>query len=730
MLTWFKSAYRWLILRDLDPDVADPVYLAKTWHLYNIMLAVLVFGGFYLFKSIQLGVVERVISFSICVPVAALCLFANGKRQHMEFNACLAILMVSIIILISNLTNGGMEGPVYNVIIVPLIAGLLLGRRAAVGWTIVVLLFITGMFVYQQNGGDIPNLNPPEQQANFEVLNYFLFPLIMLSIIGAYLQAVTIANDKYQRSIEQLTEQVKQTEKAEAQAVEASAVKSQFLANMSHELRTPLNAILGFTQLMRGLELSKQNAEYVEKVEYSGRLLLEVVNDVLEFARLEKEGVSLSRHVFNLNQVLQHVIDITLLKAAEKNLDVRVEWPDRAYDLNGDPVRLGQVLMHLLSNAVKFTDKGFVRLAVRVYRENALNQVQFIVQDSGIGMSQQQQDAMFQPFNQADNSLSRRHGGVGLGLSVTKRLIDEMGGELYVESQPEQGALFRFGLSFESAPEASEYSNTLESLRSDIAKLNPNARMLIYTTTAKAGETFSQALAIGGWRIETVTNTEQLVERLSHGGSYAAEFLVLAQSQTADHSKLRFSDLQRPLADCCRYVVAGPSWCAALGDHAQCLEMKTPLSAKALLETIHETLSSTKPQISIKKGEQPLAGARLLLVEDNRVNQELAKAVLEKFGAEVVVVNNGLQAVTLLEREEAFDVVLMDIQMPVMDGLEATRRIRQHDKLKLLPIIAVTAHVLEHDVQECYQAGMNGYLPKPFKASDLLDAIQDTVASI
>jgi two-component system sensor histidine kinase/response regulator len=518
--------------------------------------------------------------------------------------------------------------------------------------------------------------------------------------------------------------------RAEAALVKAEAAtqaKSEFLANMSHEIRTPMNGVLGLTNLLLKTKLTEKQRDYLNKVNISATNLLAIINDILDISKVESGKLELDNIAFKLQAVLDGVNAVAAIRAAEKGIAFQIETaPDVAGELTGDPLRLGQVLLNVVGNAIKFTDRGSVTLGVKLARRGTQrDRILFTVRDTGIGMTQEQQGRLFEAFTQADSSISRRFGGTGLGLAISKAYIDTMGGTIAIASVKNEGTTFTIELPLARPGMAGA------GMRSNLA----DVRVLIVEDDALQREALREQLL--GWSLEVAE------------AASAGEALAMLRAAAGVPFDLVLIDWKLPDADgieTARSIRADVSLArrpvivmlTAFGREQLARTAETagidaflvkPVDPSLLLETIAAAFDrfvpatpGIEPARSVSDDE--LAGVRILLAEDNDINQEIAVALLTEAGATIDVVANGQLAVAAVTAlPEAFDVVLMDVQMPVVDGLEATRRIRQFVDAKTLPIIAMTAHVMEDERQRCFAAGMTDHIAKPLDPDVLIATI-------
>jgi PAS domain S-box-containing protein len=518
----------------------------------------------------------------------------------------------------------------------------------------------------------------------------------------------------------------------------ASRAKSDFVANMSHEVRTPLNAIVGMTELALGTRLTDEQREYMAAVKNAADALLAVINDILDFAKIEAGKLELDPIDFPLRDTVDDAIGVLSLRAHQKGLELicRVA-PDVPDDLVGDPDRVRQVLINLVGNAIKFTERGEVAVSVTV--EPAADSeigLHFVVRDTGIGIPEEKQRAIFDAFQQADGSTTRRYGGTGLGLTISARLVELMGGRIWVESSPGQGSAFHFTAGFGRAAPPAQAASGRRPVFPEVSALvvddNPTSRMVIEETLRAWGlGATSVPSAEAAWLAITSAHEHNrsfrlLVIDVDLGGSDGfslAERVLLADLDPEVPSRQRAAPLM--------LLPAGQ-----LSQIGRCLELGLPHVIKpvkhsALLAAVCKALgvappageSEPEPAQTAERQFRPL---HVLLAEDNPVNQLLARRLLERRGHLVTVVGNGREALHALEGG-SFDVVLMDVQMPEMGGFDATAAIRQREQHSggHIPIIAMTAHALPDDRERCLQAGMDGYVVKPIEAGELLRSVEE-----
>ena len=529
---------------------------------------------------------------------------------------------------------------------------------------------------------------------------------------------------------------VRRSERDRAQA--SDRAKSEFLATMSHEIRTPMNAVLGMAHLLEHTSLTATQSDYLAKLQAASKHLLSIIDDILDLSKIEASKLEIEHLVFSLDDVLDDVATLIGVRAAEKDVELIVSrQPDVPVLLLGDPLRLGQILSNLASNAVKFTEKGEVHVSVQTHSRDADRvTLRFEVQDTGIGLSPEEQAKLFRPFAQADGSTTRRFGGTGLGLAICDRLVRMMNGTIGVDSQVGRGSRFFFTLSFRS--------------RADERRLKPGLppslhgrSILIAETNQTARGALAEMLAGAGLLVTTAADCAQARARL------------MARAPTVDLALLNWR-LQSPCAhevlELARHVAKiPPERLIVLASHADAEEAHAslralnlgvllikPASPSAIFDAIARSFGveqrgsrSTRNQGRLAAALGPswdeLRGVRVLLVEDNGVNQEVAAATLQSAGIVVEVANNGQDAVASVRRAwdagAPFALVLMDRHMPVMDGLQTTRQIRLDPRCSHLPIVAMTADVVGAAREDCLAAGMDDFLCKPFAAESLLQTI-------
>ena len=526
--------------------------------------------------------------------------------------------------------------------------------------------------------------------------------------------------------------------KAKKTAEDAARSKSDFLANMSHEIRTPMNAILGMTFLLKRTDLTEKQTEYLEKIQQSSQHLLGVINDILDFSKVEAGKMHIERAEFKLRSVLENLSNLIGEKCAEKGLEFIFDVdPAISETLIGDSLRLGQILINYTNNAVKFTEKGEVIVRVKkVSQEGRTCLIRFEVEDTGIGLTQEQQKNLFQSFQQADTSTTRRYGGTGLGLIISKKLAQLMGGEVGVESVYGEGSTFWFTAVVEEERRREKLLQTAMSIA--------GRRTLVVDDNLHARTVLHDMLAAYNMRVDMAD-------------SGAAAISMIKKADTArDPYEIVYMDMQMPGmdgVDAYGMIKSMPLKCAKpkcvvvtafsredvyqrIKNSGIELLLVKPVSFSTLLEATLRVLGTAESDFTCKPADKPVEieadvssifGSHILLVEDNEMNRQVAVGILSVGGFRIDIAENGEIAV-----EKAFecmpDIILMDMQMPVMDGIEATRQIRSNPKLRKVPIIAMTANAMQADRELCMEAGMNDYIAKPFDPNKLFSILTKWLA--
>lgn len=533
--------------------------------------------------------------------------------------------------------------------------------------------------------------------------------------------------EDYSHTLEQKVKvRTNQLEEARDEAVSANKSKSEFLSIVSHEIRTPMNAILGISRLLMKTDLSQKQHDYLNKIQASANILLSIIKDILDYSKIEAGKLEIEKVEFNLEQVLDNLSSLISFNAREKGLSFNVTIAeDVPMQLIGDSMRLVQVLLNLANNAVKFTDSGEIN--VNIVRISAKDHddpitLRFSIQDTGIGLSREQIARLFQPFTQADVSTTRRYGGTGMGLAICKRLVELMGGTISVRSKLNEGSVFSFTAQFirrtRSLPAPGNIADSLSQLHAVILEQDVNNREIIcdYLTS---------------WQITTtvVTNEHQAIEKLSNWkADTTPQLLILGENNTqpADFSTActianAVKNRSLKIILMCRE----PKQTVSEQDHHGVDRiLNKPVNAPMLLDAITDLCIDTTQQTvpHPDPGLPDFKGMQLLLVEDQLINQLVAKEFLQHAGFTVSIADNGKKALELLQKN-VYAAVIMDLQMPVLDGFETTRLIRGNHKFADLPIIAMTAHVMAGEKEKCLQVGMNDYIAKPIDEDKLNDTL-------
>jgi CheY-like chemotaxis protein len=569
-----------------------------------------------------------------------------------------------------------------------------------------------------------------------------------------------LALRRMQKNLEEknscLQETQRALEKAKEEAEQANRIKAEFLANMSHEIRTPLNAVIGLSHLALQTRLTSRQYDYLSKIQSSSYVLLGIINDVLDFSKIEAGKLDMENVRFNLEDVLENLSNLVSLRAEEKGLELLFRTAeDVPFFLIGDPMRLGQILINLTDNAIKFTERGEVIVKtekISDFTGDSPDKVilRFSVRDTGIGISRTHLEKLFQSFTQADGSITRKYGGTGLGLVICKHIAEMMGGEISVSSEPGKGSIFSFTAIFGRQPSQEERCLMP---KTDLRGM----RVLVADDNTASCRILKELLESFTFRVTTVASGEKAVSELENAPESDPFELVLMDWKMPGMDgieatkRIKINDRLSRLPFILMVTAYGREEVIQTAKSAGVdAFLIKPVNPSVLFDTIMEGLGQSVPgparmpvpEVTTASEElKAVRGASVLLVEDNKINQQVAAELLESAGLRVTIAGNGRECLEIL-KDRDFDLILMDIQMPEMDGIEATRRIRggvrgagsevRGDTPNLeprtpnpssVPIIAMTAHALSGDRERFLESGMDDHLPKPIKPEKLFAAL-------
>ncbi len=695
-----------------------------------LMVVALGMLAFVLFDAVVERPRPQLVIGVLCIGVVAARAWARrppaGRFESLPLH--LAIGFASAAVVANSLFVGGSQTYIqYYLVLVPAFAACLLSVRDTFLWTLAAIVGFAFIRFGQENFGIAPEPFLHEWEVAFGQT------VLALMVFGAALSQWT-TTAKHVEGIHareaMIREQARELAVARDTALRASAVKDQFLAIVSHEIRTPMNAVIGLTDVVLETKLDDEQRPLLETVRSSSEVLLGILNDILDFSKIESDRIELEHRVFSVRDCIEDSLELLASRAAERGVELLYDHPREVPSwILGDPTRLRQIVMNLVSNAVKFTQDGDVVVRVRSGAPaEGTPALRIAVCDTGIGIPPERQDRLFQPFSQVDASTTRRFGGTGLGLAITKRLVERMGGTVTVESEPGRGSEFAVTVPAEDA------TDRAGSARFDVSILR-GRRLLTVLHHPLQRELLERDARDHEMTIRSASSLDEARGWLVAGEEFDAVFI---DSRTFGTNAAEILDEMKRRARVPFILLAAPGSRSEgiAAEEAACFTLRIgrPLRTKRFavsLAAVWGRTARSEPggaEVRTVESVSDLDGLRVLVAEDNLVNQRVARIMLGKLGCEADVVSDGAQAVEAF-RQRHYDLVLMDVQMPEMDGLEATRAIRALGPPgEQARIIALTANAMGDDRLRCLEAGMDDFVSKPLSVLALSKVIERSTA--
>lgn len=700
--------------------------------LIYITLITSIFAVIYALISYFIGFKVGVIFETICLLllIGELFLFKYTKAFRLCANIYLAnCLFISV--LACSYFSGGIHSQVTPwLALIPVAGVLLLGFGVdIILWFSLCATSAMGFGIMDMMGFQFPQLYDLRYTGIF-------FTICIVGLIMILFSIAMVFDFNRNHVMGKIMIQNQQLALATEIAQAATQAKGDFLANMSHEIRTPMNAIIGFSNLVLKTEMTPKQRDYISKIEVSSKSLLSILNDILDVSKIEAGKMQIEEIEFNLEEVFVGLTNMISVKACEKGVEfISHIGSNVPLALIGDPLRLGQVLLNFTTNAIKFTEKGQISVVAKAeHIDEKTCRIRFSVSDTGIGISKANMAKLFHAFSQADNSMTRKYGGTGLGLTISESLVHLMGGNISVESHENVGSTFSFAIQLKR--QAAENQRTLF-LPKELIGFN----VLVVDDNALARELISEQLSSMGFKVQAVGSGPEAIGYLKSTAIINPVDLVLMDwsmpgMDGIETTRLITSD---PTIDYKPMVFMVSAHAREdIVKNAENIGIKTfitkPVNQSLLFDAIVESLGhGQKSNKNYGTGSAPessfhFADSRVLLVEDNVMNQQIAIELLNSVGFKVITANNGKEAVDLTSKNQ-FELILMDLQMPVMGGYEAAKAIRSSGECRQVPIIAMTAHAFQGVRDECYAVGMNDYVSKPIEPENFFETLAKWVAT-